>query len=398
MSSKAVYVYAWDLVDEGFATVADRLRDAGADSIAMATSYHAGKFVRPHGRSGKVYFPDDGTIYFRHRAQRYGRVAPIPHPMLEHVDPLIELERAAPDMARIGWTVCCHNTRLGQAHPELISRNAMGDGLIYSLNPAHPDVRHYIVSLVADLASGYDLEAVTLETPGWLPYAHGYHHEFALVSLDSWIDLYLGLCFAPATMEAATAAGIDAEGLRHRVVARIEAWMASDVDAGERAADWFQADLVSDGELQAYLQWRCRCVADLVAEIKAAMPKSTELRIIPSVQRPSAKSWIEGSDLKLLGEAADRVEICFYEPSAAAIAADLFDVRQRLGSSTRLNAILRPSHPDLAGGRETVAAAALLKAAGAEGLGFYNYGHWRLSALDHVRAAFAAWSAAEETT
>jgi hypothetical protein len=398
MSSKTVFVYAWDLVEEGFDTVTDRLRDAGADSVAMATSYHAGKFVRPHGRSGKVYFPDDGTVYFRHRPQRYGRVSPIPHPMLEHVDPLIELERAAPDMARIGWTVCCHNTRLGQMHPELISRNAMGDGLIYSLNPAHPDVRHYVTSLVADLTTGYDLEAVTLETPGWLPYAHGYHHEFALVPLDSWIDLYLGLCFAPETMAAATTAGIDAEGLRRRVAARIEAWMASDVDGGERAADWFQADLVGDGELQAYLQWRCRCVADLVAEIKATMPKSTELRIIPSVQRPSAKCWIEGSDLKLLGEAADRVEICFYEPSAAAIAADLFDVHQRLGESTRLNAILRPSHPDLAGGRETVAAAELLKAAGAAGLGFYNYGHWRLSALDHVRAAFAAWSAPEETT
>ncbi len=115
------------------------------------------------------------------------------------------------------------------------------------------------------------------------------------------------------------------------------------------------------------------------------------------MQRPSAKSWIEGSDLKLLGEAADRVEICFYEPSAAAIAADLFDVRQRLGDAARLNAILRPTHPDLAGGTETVAAARLLKAAGAEGLAFYNYGHWRLTALDHVRAAFAAWSAPEET-
>ena len=398
MSSRAVYVYAWDLVDEGFGVVADRLRDAGADSIAMATSYHAGKFVRPHGRSGNVYFPDDGTIYFRHRQQRYGRVTPIPHPMLEHVDPLVELERSAPDLARIGWTVCCHNTRLGQAHPELISRNAMGDGLIYSLNPAHPDVRHYIVNLVADLASGYDLEAVTLETPGWLPYTHGYHHEFALVPLDSWIDLYLGLCFAPETMAAATTAGIDAEGLRRRVAARIEAWLASDVDGAERAADWLQADLVGDGQLQAFLNWRCRCVADLVAETKAAMPKTTELRIIPSVQRPSAKCWIEGSDLALLGEAADRVEICFYEPSAAVIAADLFDVRQRLGQSTRLNAILRPSHPDLAGGAETVAAAELLKAAGAEGLGFYNYGHWRLAALDHVRAAFAAWSSPEEAS
>jgi hypothetical protein len=31
----------------------------------MAGSYHAGKFLRPHGKSGKVYFPEDGTAYFR---------------------------------------------------------------------------------------------------------------------------------------------------------------------------------------------------------------------------------------------------------------------------------------------------------------------------------------------
>ncbi|MBW2472061.1 MAG: hypothetical protein JRE18_08290, partial [Deltaproteobacteria bacterium] len=391
MSDKGIFVYAWDLVDEGFAAVGARLRDAGADTVAMATSYHAGKFIRPHGHSGKVYFPDDGTIYFRHRPERYGRVQPIPHPMLEHVDPLVELAREAPDMALVGWTVCCHNTRLGQAHPELIARNAMGDGLIYSLNPAHPDVRHYIVTLAADLADRYELAALTLETPGWLPYAHGYHHEFALLPLDPWIDFYLGLCFAPATVTAARAAGIDADGLRHRVAARIEAWLGSDVAVGERAAEWVQADLVGDGELRAFLDWRCRCVADLVAEMRAALPAATALRVIPSVQRPTARCWIEGSDLAMLGAVADHLDVCFYEPSAAAVAADLFDVTQRLGGTAKLGAILRPTHPDLAGGGETAVAATTLKRAGLQGLSFYNYGHWRLGALDHVKAAFAVW-------
>jgi hypothetical protein len=391
MRKKAIFVYAWDLVDEGVGTAADRLRAAGADSLAMATSYHAGKFVRPHGVSGKVYFPDDGTIYFRHRSQRYGRVQPVPHPMLEHVDPLAEIAKAAPDLGRVGWTVCCHNSRLGQMHPELVARNAMGDGLIYSLNPAHPDVRHYLVTLVADLAEHYALDALTLETPGWLGYAHGYHHEFALLPLDPWVDFYLGLCFAPESMAGAKAAGIDAEGLRRRVAGRIEAWLAADIAPGPRAAEWLQADLINDAELQAYLRWRCRVVADLVAEMRAAMPKATALHVIPSVQRPTAKCWIEGSDLALLAAAADGIDVCFYEPSAAAVRDDLFDVRQRIGPNARLSAILRPTHPDLAGGTETVAAARALKAGGVEGLAFYNYGHWRLAALDHVKAAFSFW-------
>jgi len=393
MPEKAVYLYAWDLVDEGPETVVDRLRAAGADTITLATSYHAGKFVRPHGVTGKVYFPDDGTIYFRHDPARYRRLQPIPHPMLAHVDPLQAVAEAAPDMARVAWTVCCHNTRQGQAHPELVTRNAMGDPLIYSLNPAHHEVRDYLVDLTTDLARSYELEAVTLETPGWLPYAHGYHHEFAMLPLDPWIEFYLGLCFAPESVAGAKAAGIDAEGLRKRVAARIEAWLAHDVAPGQRAAEWLAADLVTDGELRAYLHWRCRVVADLVAEIRAQLPRPTELRVIPSVQRPTAKAWIEGSDLAMLAGAADRLEVCFYEPSAAAVQDDLFDVRQRIGDDTPLNAVLRPTHPDLAGGAETVAAVEALKAGGVKGLAFYAYGHWRLAALEQVRAGFAAWDA-----
>ena len=53
-----------------------------------------------------------------------------------------------------------------------------------------------------------------------------------------------------------------------------------------------------------------------------------------------------------------------------------------MGHKARLNAILRPTHPDLAGGAETAAAAEALKAAGVEGIAFYNYGHWRLPALE----------------
>ena len=69
-------------------------------------------------------------------------------------------------------------------------------------------------------------------------------------------------------------------------------------------------------------------------------------------------------------------------------------MRRRAGDGARLNAILRPHHPDLAGGAEAAAAAGALRAAGCEGIAFYNYGHWRPGALDRVREALAAWDAA----
>ena len=54
---RAVYAYAWDVAEVGSAEFAGELTDAGIDTVSFACSYHAGKFLRPKGRAGKVYFP-----------------------------------------------------------------------------------------------------------------------------------------------------------------------------------------------------------------------------------------------------------------------------------------------------------------------------------------------------
>ena len=68
MSYKAVYAYAWDLAETGVERAAGEFKDFGLDTVTIAGSYHAGKFMRPQGKAGKVYFPDDGTVYFRSTA------------------------------------------------------------------------------------------------------------------------------------------------------------------------------------------------------------------------------------------------------------------------------------------------------------------------------------------
>jgi hypothetical protein len=142
--------------------------------------------------------------------------------------------------------------------------------------------------------------------------------------------------------------------LRCRVAEKIEAWLESDIAAGARAAEWVQADLVTDGELAAYLRWRCR-PSPVSCGDPGRHAQGDRASGDPSVQRPTARSWIEGSDLHLLSEAADRLEVCFYErvpppwPPTSSMCASASERR-------RLNAVLRPTHPDLAGGTETVAA------------------------------------------
>ena len=115
MSYRAIYAYAWDLADEGVSPVIEQVAALGINTITVAGSYHAGKFLRPHGRSGKVYFPEDGTVYFNADPSRYGAIKPVASSLVRERDVLRELTGAR--VAVNVWLVLLHNSRLGERHP-----------------------------------------------------------------------------------------------------------------------------------------------------------------------------------------------------------------------------------------------------------------------------------------
>ena len=386
-----MYAYAWDLAEAGVPAVVDELRARHINTITLAASYHAGKFIRPRGRAGKVYFPEDGTIYFRPDSDRYGEIKPVPNHMLADHDVLEEVCNN-PRMSAHAWLVLMHNTRLGETHPGATVVNAFGDRYVYNLCPSAPAARRYAVALCADVADHYAIDGISLETPGFLPYAHGFHHEFALVRQNVWLDRLLGLCFCEHCLVGAGAADIDAGKLRHEVRGSIERYLSSGLDFPDDMADAFWlADIVLDPELSGFLRWRCEVVSSLVGEIRAAVRSDASVAVIPSVDRPTGGAWYEGSDLAALASAAGIVEVCFYEPGAARIRSDLWDVRRRLArGGGRLHGILRPGHPDFASREAVLDAVAALAAGGVEDLAFYNYGHLRQVSLDWMEEALAA--------
>lgn len=386
---RAVYAYAWDVLEAGADAVAAELAAHGLNTLSLASSYHAGKFIRPRGQAGKVVFPDDGTVYFHHRAERYGAVRPQRSRVVADTDPFA-MFGARSDLKVNAWTVLLHNTRLGTLHPELVVRNAFGDPYVYSLCPSQPAVREYAVTLCADLADQYPVTGLSLETPGWLPYAHGYHHEFAQVESNPWLMVHLGLCFCDACMAAGHRAGIPMEELKRETAARVAGYLASPVVApADMAREWLIADFVGNAELAAFQRWRGDVVTSLVEEIRAAVREDARVTIIPSVQRPTASSWSEGTDLAALARAADAIDLCLYEPSPARALADLWDARRRVGPDATLRAILRPGPPDMESGAQAAATVAALRAAGIEDLAFYNYGMLRAHNLGWVRDALA---------
>ena len=156
------------------------------------------------------------------------------------------------------------------------------------------------------------------------------------------------------------------------------------------AAAWLLADAVTDVMFSAYLRWRCDVVTSLVAEIRAAVRADATVAIIPSVDRPSAGGWYEGSDLAALAETAGVLEVPFYEPDLDRLRADVFDVQRRAGNAGALRGILRPGHPDLRNQQQVEAAVRLLVDAGIDDIAFYNYGHLRGASLEWMAGALAA--------
>jgi hypothetical protein len=394
MSYKAIYTYAWDLAEEGVSKAVGQFEALGLDTVTIAGSYHAGKFLRPHGKAGKVYFPEDGTVYFKANPARYGAIKPVANSLLSSQDVLRELTSQSAMKTNV-WLVLLHNTLLGSAHPDSAVSNAFGDRYIYNLCPSAPDARAYAIGLAQDVTETYPVSGLSMETPGFLPYAHGFHHEFALNRPNRWLDSQLGLCFCPHCLKGAKAAGINAARLKTQVAEDVSAYLASDLDyPADMAEAFWAADTRTDGDLKAYLDWRCTVVTSLVRDIRGAVRKEVDVAVIPSVARPTGGAWYEGSDLAALADATGIIEACFYEPGATRVKADLFDIRRRLRGKGHLRGIVRPAFPDLETKGEFLAAMQALGAGGVSEVAFYNWGHLRSANIGWIADGLRALEAA----
>jgi hypothetical protein len=390
MKYRAIYAYAWDLIDEGISKAITEIRALGLNTITIAGSYHAGKFLRPHGRSGRVYFPEDGTIYFNPDPGRYGAIKPVLNRLVQEHDVLHDLT-ADRRIATHVWLVLLHNSRLGERHLESTVCNAFGDRYVYSLCPSAPEVREYVIALCKDVTDNYAVAGVTLETPGFLPYVHGFHHESALVRLNAWIENRLGLCFCDHCVKNVESSGVDARALRARIRDEIDTYLADDRDFPNDMANAFWiADVATDRELSRFLACRSDVVTSLVREIRSAVRQDATVAVIPSVARPTAGAWYEGSDLHALAQAAGTIEACFYEARPDRVRADALDTQRRLRGAGRLRGILRPSYPDCQNASDLTAAAKALRDANITDVAFYNYGHVRRRNLAWIGDAISA--------
>ncbi|MCE2578143.1 hypothetical protein [Gluconacetobacter entanii] len=386
-SGHGLYIYPWDIMDhDDLPDLAAGLKALGISRLCMAAAYHTGKFLRPHGRDARVYFPQDGAVYLPTDPGRYGTIRPIMAQRMPPMDVLRTLHDHG--LAISAWTVLFHNTALGTRHPQAACHNAFGDCYPYSLCPSNADVRAYGIALCRDIASHPYIGDIILETPGWQPFHHGFHHEMSLLSANAWPDTLLGLCFCDACMEGATRAGVNAAGLRRRVRGHLSSYLARQCDGTPaEGEDRLMHAIVQDDALRDFLRWRCRQVTSLVRDIHEAVRADATVHVIPSVQANPVRSWIEGSDLEALSRACDGLEVCLYGPDTQALLARFEDIREIVPADRPLRPVLRPAPCDFADAGAFVAQVEALSRRGVRDFAFYNFGHLRRENLNWIYRA-----------
>jgi hypothetical protein len=310
-----LYTYAWDLDAEGYDRAVGRIADAGFTAVNLATAYHSGKFLLPHNPRQRLYYAEDGAIFFQPDLGQYGKIQPRVHSLVSaDASPVTLLQNAARvhGLAYVAWTVCLHNSWVGERYPETTAHTAFGDPLYHSLSPVHPDVRHYLLALVKDLVSRHEVAAFELESPGYMGFHHDFHHIMFGVDLDPVQSALLGVSFNPAEVDAARAAGIDVDGLQGRIAAVLDAcWNESKAIEvnGEPSAE--ARAILEDPDLMAYRALQHEHVVSLSAEIREVIRSespATEIRHFASMASGSRGGidapLMETGDAVLTGYAA----------------------------------------------------------------------------------------------
>ena len=286
--SASMWIYLWDLVDEGYDGVLSHLRELGLTSISLATAYHAGKFLAPHNPQHKVVFLEDGTVMFQPNASLYGRVFPLVHSLVASGHDLQEARREADrhGLQLRSWVVCCHNTPLGLAHPEMVARTAFGDPLYHTLCPSNSDVRQYLRSLVKDIAAR-GVDRIELEALQFQGYSHGFHHEREGIALTPATRFLLGLCFCPSCGQRAREANLDLLPLRQFARAALEEFFQ---DPESSTAKYPSVEELPTGLVEPFLQWRVGVIRSLLEELAAGagnVPLRQMMPIDPAAWKPA---------------------------------------------------------------------------------------------------------------
>jgi hypothetical protein len=378
-----MWSYVWDFAHDGIEETLKYLKEeVGLTAVSVATSYHTVEHLRPHGK-GPFIFRSRGALYFTPDSRRYPKTSirpPVSPLVREFGNPLRKIADTCRKLGLdlVSWTVCCHNSNLGETHPERTVRNCFGDSYPEALCPANPDVRAYLAGLVDDLSANYGISLAELESCHYPAKRHYHHHEKISILFGELEEFLLALCFCPHCSERARAAGLDVNGMKARVVGTLRHVF----ETGEPEKQTLAEYLASFPELRQFTRVRVETVTSLLREMKSR-----------SRAPLSAMSWASaeecGLDVKQAIGAAESITVLAYSPDVEEVRRIIREAAVPAGGAGRLRAgyhTYPPNTPDRETLLRNIRASLDLEV---RGFSFYNYGIMPRRSLAWAREAVA---------
>jgi hypothetical protein len=280
----ATWAYPWDLLDRGVDGVLGAVRDAGFDTVSLATVYHGVQSLQPRGH--RFWFSaGDSACYFPADVASYGPVRPRTFER-DVVTPVVEGIRRA-GLRLTSWVVFLHST-LARDHPEAAMRTIDGDIHAEGLCPANPLTVDYVLPLAEEIDQRYAPDVIDVEAIGWTALPHHAHAKTG-IRISPLLAYLLAICWCEACAALAPFGLLPAL----RRLARAEREGAS------RHASLAEA-LASDPDLAAFQERRERAVTDLTRALRSRM--RARIHLIHS-----GETRAQGLSLRDLATIADRM-------------------------------------------------------------------------------------------
>jgi hypothetical protein len=382
----SIWIYLWDLVDEGYDQVLGRLKENGLTSVSLATAYHAGRFLLPHNPRRKVTFLEDGVVYFNPSPHLYGRIKPSTHTLVREGHGLDLLKKYADraGMETRAWVVCCHNTPLGMRYPDIACRTAFGDRLYHNLCPSNEDVRAYLRGLAQDI-SVRGVTTLELEALQFQGYVHGFHHERDGIPLTDAMRFLLGLCFCDACWHRSKNGGLDLEPLQSFTTTVLGRYFAN---PNPSAAEFREIQDLPSDLFEPFQLWRESVVVSLVEELhEATHATGVKLRPMTSLN-VGARQQTAMNPARVAGVTGGILATA-YVRDGAALRQALSPLQETLGGAELILGF-QVGLPESGGREEFLDRMKAARGMGITRFNYYNYGLIPLSNLAWIKEGLSS--------
>ncbi|MBB14067.1 hypothetical protein CMK22_02290 [Candidatus Poribacteria bacterium] len=378
MSHRAIWIYPWDLADEGVESVISYLvKDIGINAIALATAYHSVEHLRPRSTSGKFYRSSQASLYFEPDLSFFSGTKLRPYvnpfikgnPILQRFVEACHKYEAKPE----SWTVFLHNSYLATKNPDCAQRNVYGDIIPYALCPANPDVRAYAIGLSRNLAA-IGIQIIELESLNYMGFGHSHYHSKFGIDFGDAQSLF-SFCLCQNCRKKGEDSNIDVDRMASQIQDELD-----DIFQTGKTSNNLEQYLEKIEGLEKFIQVRQNVVSSLLQEIRDAV--DTELNFILMGDRVTS-----GLAPETISQISDKVEILAYTSSASQMVDMIHGKYQEISSQEKLvvgYSVYGSSTPNAETLHNNVQAAIDI---GVRHFSFYNYGIMPPQNLDWVKKA-----------